>query len=126
MAETKKDYVTFENSLGEEISNDPRWHAERVLADAGVEGEKDQRIAELEAALREATGSSEVRSADDAEMEGDDDTPDVDPATGTRTYKELDSKALKALAAEREVDITGLTKVGQVRQALVDADAGRK
>ncbi len=38
-------------------------------------------------------------------------------------YDGLDAKALKALAAEREVDITGLKKVGEVRAALTAADA---
>lgn len=30
------DYVTFLNSAGEEISNDPRWLAEKTLREAGV------------------------------------------------------------------------------------------
>ncbi len=32
----KNDYVTFLNSAGEEISNDPRWLAEKTLREAGV------------------------------------------------------------------------------------------
>lgn len=34
---SKSGYVTFLNSAGEEISNDPLWLAQKQLSDAGVE-----------------------------------------------------------------------------------------
>lgn len=36
MAKQKEKYVTFLNSAGEEISNDPRWLAEKTLSAYGV------------------------------------------------------------------------------------------
>lgn len=35
------DIVFFENSAGEKVSNDPRWHAQKTLASYGVEGKQD-------------------------------------------------------------------------------------
>ena len=35
------EFVTFQNSAGEEISNDPRWHAKRVLEEAGMSKAED-------------------------------------------------------------------------------------
>lgn len=119
MAETEHNepkYVTFLDANGNEISNDPRWHAERTLKNSGVDVAALQaRIAELE-----AQNSSNSSSTDD-DLEKDTD-PDLDDQ-GNRTYKELDGKGLKALAEERGVDITGLKKVGEVRTALIEADA---
>ena len=52
------------------------------------------------------------------EQEGESDTDsDVDP------YEGLTGAELKTLAAERGVDIAGLRKVGEVRDALRAADA---
>ena len=51
-----------------------------------------------------------------AETTSDDEEIDTDP------YSALNGTELKALAAERGVDIKGLTKVGQVRDALRRAD----
>lgn len=109
------DIVVFQNSLGEEISNDPRWHAMKTLRDAGISFDQSQPEAR-QAAFRAA-------AADDADLGDDEETePDVDE-NGARTYKELDGPALKKLATERGVDIKGLKKVGEVRDALRAADA---
>lgn len=126
----KNDYVTFLNADGEEISNDPRWHAEKLLKQAGVEisdsavsdevkaqiTAKDQEIEALKAAL--AAKEQEETLEDDDEVQ-----PDVDEA-GARTYKELTGKALSSYAKDRGIDTTGMTKVGQVRAALIAADKG--
>ena len=40
MAKQKEQYVTFLNSAGEEISNDPRWLAQKTLEQYGVERQK--------------------------------------------------------------------------------------
>lgn len=123
MTKDQEEYVTFENSLGETISNDPRWLAEQTLAAAGVgSADKDAEIAELKAKL-EAIESATVATAssDDDDVEDDDEVPTDE--SGARTYTELDGKALKALANERQVNISGLKKVGEVRKALIAADA---
>ena len=36
MAETKYEPVVFLDSAGNEISNDPVWHAQKVMREAGV------------------------------------------------------------------------------------------
>ena len=131
---TKYEPVVFEDSQGNPISNDPLWLAQQRLAQAGVELPEDN-SAELEAqlnqkneeieSLRAALAAKEAEEASD--LEPDDEAPkaDVDD-DGNRTYKELDSRGLKALAGEREVDISGLKTVGEVRKALIDADAAAK
>lgn len=128
MADTNE-IVVFEDADGNEISNDPRWKASKLLADSGVDAESnaaaiqeqlDAKDAEIEA-LKAALAAQQVEDSledDDA----DEVEPDLDEA-GARTYKELDGKALKNLAGERGVDISGLRKVGEVRAALVANDA---
>lgn len=134
MAKQDNDWVVFEDPDGNEISNDPRWRAQQTLAQAGVEvqsadagsdalqAELDAKNGEIEA-LRQQLAAAQAQEAED-DLEDDDDgpQPDVDD-NGARTYKELDGKGLKALAAERNVDISGLKKVGEVRSALIAADA---
>lgn len=92
MAEKYKP-VTFLNSRGETISNDPVFRAQQIMAGVKVDDSNE-----------------------------DITTEQVDE-NGKRTYGELDAKELKALASERGVDISGLKKVGEVRKALIDADA---
>lgn len=98
---TKHEPVIFENSLGETISNDPIWHAQKTLEAAGI-----------------AVGQVEQNTPADP----DDSDQEIDKA---EDYKSLDGKALKALAGEREVDITGLKTVGEVRAALVADDVAK-
>jgi len=52
------------------------------------------------------------------------DKSDADDDLGD-DYDDLNGKELKALAAEREVDISGLKKVGEVREALRADDAAK-
>lgn len=88
--------VVFLNSLGEEISNDPIFHAQKTLEAAGI-----------------AVGNT--ADDDDDQLQKDSDTPP--------TYEGISGKDLKQLAAEKGVDLTGLTTVGELRAALVQSDA---
>ena len=128
MAE-KHEPVVFEDSLGNTISNDPVYRAQQTLESAGVDensdnssdlkSENEQLRAQLEELLRSQSAgdgdSGNDSSGDDESPEdsqGDEEEVDLDA---------LDGAQLKELAAERGVDITGLKKVGEVRQALRDA-----
>lgn len=118
MAKTNQDRVTFLNADGEEISNDPRWLAEKVLADAGVETsgptalEQDQaaEIERLKAALAAAEKSPEIE--DEENPQGD--------------YSEVKGQALVNLAKEREISLKhedgSALKAGEVRAALIAQD----
>ena len=113
MATENDDIVTFLNSAGEEVSNDPRWLAKRNLANSGtdvdaLQAENEALKARL-AALESSDTSDGVDEDEDTKEDGDD-------------YDKMDGKALKALAAERGVDIKGMTKVSEVRAALREAD----
>lgn len=120
---TDKNYepVTFLDAEGNEISNDPVWHARNTLASAGVDessldsssvelqaeiDSKDAEIAALKAAL-------EAKDSLDADEDNKDDGDD---------YDKLGGKELQALAKDRNVDIKGLRKVSEVRNALREAD----
>lgn len=92
----KYEPVTFEDSQGNTISNDPIWLAQQTLKAAGI-GDEPETEAEAE-----------------AEVDEDIDKP--------ADYKDLDAPALKALASERGVDLTGLKKVSEVRAAIVADD----
>lgn len=89
--------VVFENSLGETISNDPIFLAQQTLAAAGI-------------ALQ-------------AEEDDSEETLTVEPATQVEDYKSLDGAALKALAAERGVEIGDAKTVGDLRKLFIQADA---
>ena len=115
MATEKDDIVTFLNSAGEEISNDPRWLAKKNLANSGtdvdaLQAENEALKARLAALEAGATDDSAGVDEDEAQKDDGDD------------YDKLDGKALKALAGERGVDIKGMTKVSEVRAALREAD----
>ena len=91
--------VVFENSLGETISNDPVFLAQRTLASYG---------------LSEPT--PEAPEVDD--QEEDDSEEDL-----VEDYTGFDSKDLKVLAAERGVDMSNIKKLGALRSALMALDA---
>ncbi len=121
MAEEKYEPVVFLDSAGNEISNDPVWHAQKTLRAAGVSFDNSQpdaqaRLLEQQNAAATADDDDEI-DADAAEPE-----QDVDDS-GARTYKELKGAELKSLASTRGVDITGAKTVGDVRKALIAADA---
>lgn len=110
--------VVFLDSEGNEISNDPVWHAKRTIeARGGAVTFADSQPEALAAELKK-------QAADDDALGDDDESgkdQDLDEA-GHRTYKELDAKALKAEADAREIDRSGFTKVGELRAALIEAD----
>lgn len=119
MAEEKYEPVVFLDSVGNEISNDPVWHAQKTLRAAGVSFENSQ--PDAQARLLEQQNAT---ADDDDELETADTEPEVDTDdSGARTYKELKGADLKSLASTRGVDITGARTVGDVRKALIGADA---
>lgn len=130
MAEAENDdIVVFQNSLGEEISNDPRWHAKRVLAaQGGVDVDAMQaRIAELEAQLaaKLPVQSGQVGGVASADNESPE---DEDEPTGD--YSEVKGAELGKLAKDRGINLkhedgTNL-KAGEVRAALIAQDEAAK
>ena len=115
MAEKHKP-VIFEDSAGNIISNDPIYLAQKTLEAAGVSFENSQPN-ELADAAKQAAKTEET-PAETVEESLDDD--------GNRDYDELDGKGLMSLASERGVDITGLKKVAQVREALIADDTAKR
>lgn len=101
----KPEYVVFENSLGEEISNDPRWQAEKTLADAGVE----------------------VRSGAQRPADHDDYIPTAyDSVTGTDLGKLAKSRGIEIKgrkAGEIRADLVALDEAEEAAAAAGDADA---
>lgn len=91
--------VVFENSQGEEVSNDPVWIAQKTLERYGVQ---------------QGVAFGQVRP----ERPADSDEPLLD----TSKYNDLSGAELKKLAEDRGVDISGLKTKGQVREALATAD----
>lgn len=129
MADSNDDIVVFQNSAGEEISNDPRWHAKRVLeANGGTDPntEKDDIIAQLQAQLEEmqAKGLAPKGAGDDDEIETEAEQ-DLDEA-GHRTYKELQAKELADLVKTREITIEGKKTAGAARAALIADDTAKR
>jgi len=121
--EAGDEIVTFEDADGNEISNDPRWHAKQVMAATGVNVDDLQAqiaklTAERDAALDAAhTSGSQAGDAGDASSDDDDKTSDDGDE-----YDALNGADLKKLAGDRGVDIAGMKKVGEVREALRAAD----
>jgi hypothetical protein len=118
---TTEDYVVFEDSQGNEISNDPRWRAARTLKNSGVD--VDAQAAELEE-LRAFKRAHEVAQAPNeftgtADVEEPEDSDDDD---AENPYAEVKGAELAKLAKERGIDIKGL-KAGDVRDALAAQDA---
>lgn len=115
----EKGPVTFLSADGEEISNDPVWHAKKTLEQAGQPFAGSQ-PEEQQARLRQ------IAAADDDNLGDDDDTEEAKDDAGNRTYAELDAKGVKKEATDRGVDIKGLKKVGEVREALIAADTAQR
>lgn len=115
MAKTtdEEGFVTFLDSEGNEISNDPRWLAKKTLEDAGF-GVSFNQSQPIQANTRMAQAAG-VSNDDDDELGEDDEDR-------TEDYKSYSGSELKKLANARGVDISGLKKVGEVRKALMAAD----
>lgn len=125
MGTQENDYVTFEDSEGNEISNDPRWKARKVLEAAGETpqsvdtSEYEAKIAELQAQLEAAQAAQGVEEDEDL---GNDDEDEDQP----RDYKELTGKALGSYAKERGISLKTedgeALKAAEVREALIAQD----
>ena len=93
MANTKKsDFVTFEDSSGNTISNDPNYLALERLKAAGISTE----------------GGARTPADHDEEL--------------TTPYDHLKQTELKDLAKKHGVDIKGVKTLGELRGRLDDAD----
>jgi len=108
------DLVTFLNSRGEEISNDPRWHAQKVLAGAGMTPVNSSLVEENES-LRAQIAALQASQADSQGVEDDHEDDGDDDADA---FSAMGAAELKAYAKENDIDIKGLKKVGEVREAL--------
>lgn len=122
MAKEKYEAVTFLSADGEEISNDPRWLAERTLREAGVEVEADtdseELRKELEAKDQELEALRAALKAKEAEELEDDDKSEGD-------YSDIKGKDLVDLAKTRNIELTVDGKkltAPQVREALAAQD----
>lgn len=133
MAKNKSDIVTFLNSHGEEVSNDPRWHAQRTLEAAGLDNssqveelheelnakteqllDKDNEIAELMRQLAEAKASQGVGEEEEEESD-----------TAEDPFSTMNGTELQTFAKENNISIKGLTKVKEVREAIRAAVAAK-
>lgn len=111
MSDATYEPVVFQNSLGEEISNDPIWHAKRTLEQAGITLPAEQQSVAANAAAA-------ARNDEDDDLDGDEDEKPED-------YKKFDGPALKKIAKDRGIDISGFGKVGELRAALIQADVDK-
>lgn len=116
----QEEYVVFEDSQGNEISNDPRWRAARTLKNSGVD--VDAQAAELEElrafkrAHEVAQAPNEFTGTADVEEPEDDDDDDESP------YADVKGADLSKLAKERGITIVKGMKAGDVRNALAAQD----
>lgn len=111
------DLVVFEDSEGNLISNDPRFHALQQLGvdmSQGVSFDQSQPAEAEERTAKVANSTPQPKTAPAVTSPHTDDD-------GNRTYKELEGKDLVAFAKERGVETKGL-KAREVRQLLIDQD----
>lgn len=119
MSDLNYEPVVFLNASGEEVSNDPNWLAMKQLQAAGISFNQSQ-PGHLESVLQAANRPAPAE--DDEDIDDGEPEEALDEA-GNRTYAELSGKALVSLADERGVERKGLKKVGELRAALIQADA---
>lgn len=121
-----KDYVVFEDSAGNEVSNDPRWKAEKLL---GIQKEQgvDALQAELEE-LREFKRAHDVAQAPNqltGEGPDEEEPDDTDAPDAENPYASVTGKDLTSLARDRGITIVKGMKAGDVRNALAAQDLGK-
>jgi hypothetical protein len=127
MAQDTEDYVLFEDSVGNVVSNDPRWKAAQTLKASGVDVDQVSRdAAELEE-LRAFKRAHEVAQAPNeftgtADVEEPEDDEDDD---AENPYADVKGKDLSALARERGIEVVKGMRAGDVRQALAAQDLGK-
>jgi len=125
--------VTFEDSAGNTISNDPRFHAMKTLEAAGISFTTPKPQPKVAKTAKPVANplptppiiaspevTEEETSDEDADLEEDNDEVTEEEV---EDYSGLKGKELTALAKQRGVDIIGLTTAGEVRAALIAADA---
>lgn len=126
MTTENEEYVTFTDSRGNVLSNDPRWHAKNRLKQSGVDVDSlEDENARLRRQLEELMAKRGIQASAEDEIDEDGDEPPTDE-NGLRTYEELDGKALNALLKERNITVEGKKTVGSAREALRKADADAK
>lgn len=126
MAQDTEDYVLFEDSQGNTVSNDPRWKAAQTLKASGVDVDQVARdAAELEE-LRAFKRAHEVAQAPN-EFTGtaDVEEPEDDDDDAENPYADVKGKDLSALAKERGITIEKGMRAGDVRNALAAQDLGK-
>ena len=137
MAKTKdEDFVTFLDSSGNVISNDPRYRAKKLLEQSGDlgEGNDDELREALDAAdsranqaEQEAESLKQQLAALQAQLaagdSGVEDLGDEDDAEDEDDFTEMNGKELQAYAKENKLDIKGLKTVGEVRARLRELKA---
>lgn len=119
------EYVVFEDSAGNEVSNDPRWRAEKLL---GLQKEQgvDPRDAELEE-LRAFKAAHDVAQAPNSltgEGPDEEEPDDTDAPDEENPYASVTGKDLSSLARDRGIKIEKGMKAGDVRNALAAQDLG--
>ena len=119
----KDDIVTFLNSSGEPISNDPRWHAKQLLS----QDTKAENSALEEANARAQAAEAEIeelrRRLAEANSAGVD-LDDEDEDESEDEFSQMSGKELQAYAKENKLNIKGLKTVGEVRARLRELTAG--
>ena len=107
------DPVIFFDAEGNEISNDPRWIMKQ---------QADALQAQVDAQAEVATPSDQTPvdvgsgGEDKTEDETEEDSESVD-------YSEMKADELKALAKDRELDLSGITKKSELVALLEANDA---
>lgn len=118
--------VIFENSLGETVSNDPVYLAQKTLEAQGITFKQSQPDA-LQASLVSAASGQESPTAPSTPDDPDADIEDSEDNDEPRDYTDLSGKTLAAYAKERGLTLKnedGTTKkVGAIRTELMKLDA---
>lgn len=120
-----EDIVTFQNSLGETISNDPRWHARQTLSrQEGVDVDALQAELEELRAFKAANLPNQPGAVGSVVTSGNDE--EDDETDGEGPYDSVKGAELGNLAKERGIKLThedgSKLKAGEVRAALVAQD----
>ncbi|WNO27792.1 hypothetical protein SEA_HUWBERT_40 [Microbacterium phage Huwbert] len=134
MAKTQEEeFVTFLNSAGEEVSNDPRWKAKRLLEESGIDSSNDNEelYEELDAARSQLQNKDEelaelrrqLEIARNTAPQGVEDLDEDDESEDEDDFTTMSGKELQAFAKENGHDIKGLKTVGEVRARLRELTA---
>lgn len=109
-----KDIVTFLTPTGEEISNDPRYHQEKMRQQ--VEAQMQVQEVEQPAQVPPQPNPDDMTSEEDTDEDNEDNEDDDG-------LESMSGNELKAVAAEEDVDTKGLTKKSELIAAIREARA---